>query len=123
MIVRTELAMEIPLEKVYVAQKWMLEKANLAAKPIIIATQTLESMVKSSRPTRAEALDIGNAVCDGADVICLGDEVAQGDYPSNALTHCAKICVETERTLNLKKVYSDLTRYTPTNVTNAEAMA
>lgn len=123
MIVRSELAMEIPLEKVYVAQKWMLEKANIAAKPAIIATQTLDSMIKSSRPTRAEALDLGNAITDGADCICLGNEVGNGDYPANALTHMSKICVETEKTMNHKKVYADLLMYTPTPVPNAEAMA
>lgn len=80
-------------------------------------------MVKSPRPTRAEALDVGNCISDGADVITLGDEVAKGDYPVNALTHMAKICVETERTMNHKKVYSDLLMYTPTPVVNAEAMA
>lgn len=123
MIVRSELGMEIPLEKVYVAQKWMLEKANIASKCAIIATQTLESMIKSPRPTRAEALDIGNAISDGADCICLGDEVGKGDYPVNALSHLAKICVETEKTMNHKKVYADLLMYTPTPVSNAEAMA
>lgn len=123
MVVRSELGMEIPLEKVYIAQKWMLEKANIASKPIIIATQALDSMVKSPRPTRAEALDLGNCVADGADCICLGDEVAQGDYPVNALTCLAKICVETERTQNYKKMYNDLLLYTPTPVSNAEAMA
>jgi pyruvate kinase len=123
MIVRTDLGMEIPLEKVYVAQKWMLEKANIASKPAIIATQALESMVNSSRPSRAEAVDIGNCVADGADCICLGEEVASGDFPANALTCLSKICVETERTLNYKKIYNELLMYTPTPVSNAEAMA
>ena len=110
---RSELAMEIALEKVFIAQKWMIQNANLAAKPIIVSTQALDSMIKAPRPTRAEALDLGGSIIDGADCICLGDEVAKGDYPVNALTCLAKICVESEKTMNLKKVYSDLLMYTP----------
>lgn len=101
----------------------MLEKANIASKPAIIATQALDSMTKSPRPTRSEALDLANCINDGADTICLGEEVANGDYPVNALTCMSKICVETERTLNYKKMYADLLMYTPTPVSNAEAMA
>lgn len=122
-IVRSELGMEIPLEKVYVAQKWMLEKANIASKPIIISTQALDSMSKSPRPTRAEALDLASCITDGADCITLGQEVANGDYPVNALTCLAKICVEAERTVNYKKLYSDILMYTPAPVSNAESMA
>lgn len=123
MIVRADLGMEIPLEKVYIAQKWMLEKANLASKPVIISTQALDSMSKSPRPTRAEALDLSSCITDGADCITLGQEIANGDYPVNALTCLAKICVEAERTLNYKKMYNDLLMYTPAPVSNAESMA
>lgn len=123
MIVRSELGLEIPLEKVYVAQKWMLEKANIASKPAIIATQTLDSMINSSRPSRAEAADLANCIADGADCISLGDEVAVGDFAQNVVTALAKICAETERTQNYKKIYNDLLMYTPTPVSNAEALA
>ena len=122
-IVRSELALEFPLEKVYVAQKWMIEKANIAAKPVVIITQTLDSMIKAPRPSRQEAIDVANCINDGADCICLGDEVSKGDYPINALTCLSKICVETEKTMNHKKIYNEMLLYSPKPVTNAEAMA
>ena len=120
---RSELALEFPLEKVYVAQKWMIEKANLAGKPVIVSTQTLDSMVKAPRPTRAEATDLANCILDGVDCIHLTDEVSKGDYPINAVTCLGRIAVETEKTLNHKKIYNDILEYTPTPVPNAEAMA
>jgi len=122
-IVRAELALEFPLEKVYIAQKWMIEKANIAGKPVIASTQTLDSMVRAPRPTRSEAIDLANCMLDGVDCIQLGDEVSKGDYPVNAVTCLSRIAVETEKTLNHKKIYNDTLMYTPTPVSNAEAMA
>lgn len=101
----------------------MIEKANIAAKPIVISTQTLDSMIKAPRPSRQEAIDVANCINDGADCIALGDEVSKGDYPVNALTCLAKICVETEKTMNHKKVYNEMLLYSPKPVTNSEAMA
>ena len=122
-ISRADLAMEIPPEKVFIAQKWMIEKANLAAKPVMIVTQMFDSMVKQARPTRQEASDISNAVLDGVDGLILNEETYSGDYPINAVSMLAKCCVEAEKTIDWRKTYNDLKLYSPAPYGTAESVA
>jgi pyruvate kinase len=108
MIARGDLGVEIPIEQVAVVQKRLMRLANMRAKPVITATQMLESMTDNRRPTRAEATDVANAILDGTDCVMLSGESAMGKYPVDAVDMLARIAASVEAsrpTMSVKELY------------------
>ncbi len=111
MIARGDLGVEVPIEKIAIIQKDLMRQANRRLKPVITATQMLESMTENRRPTRAEATDVANAILDGTDCVMLSGESAMGKYPVDAVDMLAKIAAQVEphrRMVSVKDLYEGI---------------
>ena len=123
MVARGDLGVEMPAEQIPVLQKMIIRKCNLAGKPVITATQMLDSMIRNPRPTRAEANDVANAILDGTDAVMLSGESANGLYPVQAVQVMDRIATTTEQEVLYRQPHRDIIAETGSPITDAISQA
>jgi pyruvate kinase len=123
MVARGDLGVEIWLEEVPMVQKMLVEKCNRAGKPVIVATQMMESMIENPRPTRAETNDVANAVMDGADAVMLSAETAAGKYPIEVIRSMVRTISSVEKNPNMYYRFRDVDKLSPTHLHDSFVLA